>query len=132
MQCCDVVAVIRHIILPIPTHSAHTAARRVISATASQKMAKAASAIRQLRGGMLPFPEAFMAFITTQSEEAPAGVFADELQKARDIRDGKRWQTVEDLDPETGANLKLLPAASGAAAVERIVLEGRSDRDKSP
>lgn len=54
------------------------------------KMAKAASAIRQLRGGMLPFPEAFMAFITTQSEEAPAGVFRTELLKAREIRDGKR------------------------------------------
>ncbi len=54
------------------------------------KMAKASSALRQLRGGMLPYPEAFMAFITTQSEESPAGVFADELQKARAIRDGKR------------------------------------------
>lgn len=54
------------------------------------KMAKAGSAIRQLRGGMLPFPEAFMAFITTQSEEAPAGAFRSELMKARAIRDGKR------------------------------------------
>jgi phage terminase large subunit-like protein len=54
------------------------------------KMAKAASAIRQLRGGMLPFPEAFMAFITTQSEEAPSGVFHAELTKARKIRDGKQ------------------------------------------
>lgn len=54
------------------------------------KMAKAASAIRQLRGGMLPYPEAFLAFITTQSEEAPAGVFRAELMKARAIRDGKR------------------------------------------
>jgi phage terminase large subunit-like protein len=53
-------------------------------------MAKAPSAIRQLRGGMLPFPEAFMAFITTQSEEAPSGVFKAELTKAREIRDGKR------------------------------------------
>lgn len=52
------------------------------------KMNKAASAIRQLRGGMLPYPEAFMAFITTQSEEAPAGVFRAELSKARKIRDG--------------------------------------------
>jgi phage terminase large subunit-like protein len=54
------------------------------------KMSKAASAIRQLRGGMLPFPEAFMSFITTQSEDAPAGVFRAELQKARAIRDGKQ------------------------------------------
>lgn len=54
------------------------------------KMSKAASAIRQLRGGMLPFPEAFLAFITTQSEEAPAGVFRAELLKARAIRDGRQ------------------------------------------
>jgi phage terminase large subunit-like protein len=54
------------------------------------KMSKAASAIRQLRGGMLPYPEAFMAFITTQSEEAPSGVFRAELMKARSIRDGKQ------------------------------------------
>ena len=54
------------------------------------RMSKAASAIRQLRGGMLPFPEAFMAFITTQSEDAPSGIFQAELHKAREIRDGKR------------------------------------------
>jgi phage terminase large subunit-like protein len=54
------------------------------------KMAKASSAIRQLRGGMLPFPEAFLAFITTQSEEPPAGAFRAELLKARAIRDGKQ------------------------------------------
>jgi len=52
------------------------------------KAIKAASAIRQLRGGMVPFREAFMVFITTQSEEAPSGVFKAELQKARAIRDG--------------------------------------------
>jgi phage terminase large subunit-like protein len=54
------------------------------------KMSKAPSAIRQLRGGMLPFPEAFMAFITTQSEDPPSGVFKSELDKARAIRDGKQ------------------------------------------
>lgn len=54
------------------------------------KMAKASSAIRQLRGGTLPFPEAFLAFITTQSEEAPTGVFRSELLKARRIRDGEQ------------------------------------------
>lgn len=53
------------------------------------KMKGAASAIRQLRGGMMPFPEAFLAFITTQSEEAPMGVFKAELAKARAIRDGR-------------------------------------------
>jgi phage terminase large subunit-like protein len=53
------------------------------------KMKGAASSIRQLRGGMVPFPEAFLAFITTQSEEAPSGVFRAELMKARAIRDGR-------------------------------------------
>lgn len=53
------------------------------------KNSKAASALRQIRGGMLPFPEAFLAMITTQSEEAPVGIFKAELQQARDIRDGK-------------------------------------------
>jgi phage terminase large subunit-like protein len=52
------------------------------------KLAHAPSAMRQLRGGMLPFPEAFMAFITTQSEQAPTGIFKAELNKARSIRDG--------------------------------------------
>jgi len=57
------------------------------------KMAKAPSAIRQIRGNMMPFPEAFLVFITTQSEETPTGVFKAELEAARDIRDGKRKGT---------------------------------------
>jgi phage terminase large subunit-like protein len=58
------------------------------------KMARADKALLQLRGGMQPFPEAFLAMITTQSDETPAGVFKDELQKAREIRDGKRAGTM--------------------------------------
>lgn len=52
-------------------------------------MSKAAKALRQVRGGMLPFPEAFLVFITTQSDGPPVGIFRDELTKARAIRDGK-------------------------------------------
>lgn len=54
------------------------------------KMPRAKKAMVQLRGGMLPFPEAFLAIITTQSDEAPAGVFDEDLTRAREIRDGKR------------------------------------------
>jgi phage terminase large subunit-like protein len=54
------------------------------------KMSRAKKAMTQLRGGMLPFPEAFLFSITTQSDEAPAGVFLEDLKRARDIRDGKR------------------------------------------
>jgi phage terminase large subunit-like protein len=46
--------------------------------------------IGQLRGGLMSQPEGFLAFITTQSERPPAGVFKAELDKARAIRDGKR------------------------------------------
>jgi phage terminase large subunit-like protein len=53
------------------------------------RLSKAASALRQLRGGMIPYPEAFLVMITTQSEEAPSGVFRAELMKARMVRDGK-------------------------------------------
>lgn len=49
---------------------------------------KAMRIIGQLRGGMLPNPESFMAFITTQSDMAPSGAFEAELQIARAIRDG--------------------------------------------
>jgi phage terminase large subunit-like protein len=51
---------------------------------------RAKKAMVQLRGGMAPFPEAFLAIITTQSDEPPAGVFAEDLERARAIRDGKR------------------------------------------
>lgn len=54
------------------------------------KMPRAAKALLQLRGGMQPFPEAFLVMITTQSDEPPAGVFKDELDRARAVRDGER------------------------------------------
>ena len=51
--------------------------------------ANADRVIGQLRGGLLPNPEGFLVFITTQSERPPAGVFKAELTKAREIRDGR-------------------------------------------
>jgi phage terminase large subunit-like protein len=53
------------------------------------KASKAAKAFRQIKGGMLPYPEAFLAQITTQSDDPPVGIFESELRKARAIRDGK-------------------------------------------
>lgn len=51
------------------------------------------------------------------------------VQACADIRDGKRWQTCDTLDPDAGANLKLLPASDGPAAVERIVEAVKRIRD---
>lgn len=49
---------------------------------------KAANAIRQLRGGRVAIPEQFIVFITTQSPAPPVGVFKEELEFARKVRDG--------------------------------------------
>jgi phage terminase large subunit-like protein len=52
--------------------------------------AAAARIIGQIRGGLLPNPEAFLFFITTQSDQPPAGAFKAELQTARAIREGEQ------------------------------------------
>jgi len=49
----------------------------------------ASRVIGQIRGGLLPRPDGFLLFITTQSDLPPAGVFRAELQLARGIRDGR-------------------------------------------
>lgn len=109
------------------------------------KMSKAASALRQLRGGMLPYPEAFMAFITTQSEEQPAGVFLDELRKARDIRDGKRegamlpvlyefpaeMQKDKDVWTDPAAWPMVTPNAGRSIQISRLVEEHKTAQETS-
>lgn len=51
-------------------------------------IAYAADVIRQIRGGMMPFPESVLVMITTQSDHPPAGAFRTELDYARGVRDG--------------------------------------------
>jgi phage terminase large subunit-like protein len=57
----------------------------------------AADVIRQIRGGMMPFPESVLVMITTQSDHPPMGVFRSELQYARGVRDGKITERVRML-----------------------------------
>lgn len=52
------------------------------------KVAGADRVMGQIRGGLIPFPEASLFMITTQSDEPPAGVFLDELTTFRMVRDG--------------------------------------------
>lgn len=53
------------------------------------KVSQAENMLREATGGLASRPEGCIIYLTTQSDQPPAGVFLQKLQYARSVRDGK-------------------------------------------
>jgi phage terminase large subunit-like protein len=110
-------------------------------------MSFASRVIGQIRGGIIANPEAFLIFITTQSDEPPSGVFKAELQYARGVRDGRitndarmlpllyefseRQQTDPSKPWQDPKNWpQVLPNLNRSITIDRLISDYRTAKEK--
>jgi phage terminase large subunit-like protein len=112
------------------------------------KRADAENMLREATGGLASRPEGFVVYLTTQSDDPPAGVFLQKLRYARDVRDGKvvdpRFVPIiyEFPQEDIKAGLHLVPANFGIVNpnlgysvdveyIEREFKKAQNDGDES-
>lgn len=102
--------------------------------------------IGQIRGGFISNPESLLIFITTQSDQPPAGVFKAELQYARGIRDGRikggrmlpvLYEFPEPMQVDSGKPWQnpdvwpmVLPNLGRSITIDRLVAEAEGAKEK--
>ncbi len=110
------------------------------------KVSHTTKALTQIRGGLEKRTDGFFLIITTQSDEPPAGAFADELKVARDIRDGKAkgrmlpilYELPEDIatDPEKWQNpdvwSMVTPNLGRSLHLQSLYQDWLTERTKGP
>lgn len=114
------------------------------------KRANSDSMLREATGGLAARPEGFVIYLSTQSDEPPAGVFKSKLQYARDVRDGivtdqkflpvlYEFPRAFQLKPEGGGDPKYLDKKyfyitnpNLGASVDREYLERELDKARAP
>jgi phage terminase large subunit-like protein len=111
------------------------------------KIHYAAKVMAQIEGGIIANPEGFIVIITTQSDDAPTGVFKSELEHARAVRDGQ-YQDGETLAMMYEFPLELqadkrqpwldpklwpwvLPNLGRSITIDRLLPKFREAREKS-
>ncbi len=108
------------------------------------------SMLREATGGLAARPEGFVIYLSTQSDEPPAGVFKSKLAYARDVRDGVvldpkflpvlyEFPRAYLLKPEDGSEPKYLDKKNFyitnpnlGASVDREYLERELDKARAP
>lgn len=104
------------------------------------KRAGAENMLREACGGLASRPEGFTIFLTTQSDEPPAGVFRQKLLYARGVRDGRiedpqflplLYEFPKEINPRDPANFHITNPNLGASVSVDFIKRELSKAEES-